>query len=133
MAEERGSSSAWGVPLPPRPSEGKEPQVQVSGAKAPSAGGEVPAPQVQSVEGGRRQSPPLPPQAPTSSPALRVLESARLILTVVLGVFLVLTATSAMRSYQKYNSLPETYSDGYGMVAVCNYNLKSQTEDATVD
>ncbi|MEE1215864.1 MAG: hypothetical protein U0L04_12890, partial [Bacteroidaceae bacterium] len=33
-----------------------------------------------------------------------------------------------MRSYQKYSSLPETYSDGYGMVAVCNYNLKFQTE-----
>lgn len=128
----------WGVPLPPRPEEGGV--STTSADRAPRAGGEAPAPQVQAVRAGRRQAPPLPPQAPTSmpgpsqaprpkhGPALRVLEAARLILTVVLGVFLVLTATSAMRSYQKYNSLPETYSDGYGMVAVCNYNLKFQTE-----
>lgn len=138
VAEERGSSSAWGVPLPPRPEE--DGVSTTSADRAPRAGGEAPAPQVQEVRAGRRQVPPLPPQAPTSmpgpsqahslkqGPALRVLEAVRLILTVVLGVFLVLTATAAMRSYQKYSSLPETYSDGYGMVAVCNYNLKFQTE-----
>ena len=138
VAEERGSSSAWGVPLPPRPEE--DGVSTTSADRAPRAGGEAPAPQVQAVRAGRRQVPPLQPQAPPpmprpsqspvpkQGPALRVLEAARLILTVVLGVFLVLTATAAMRSYQKYNSLPETYSDGYGMVAVCNYNLKSQTE-----
>lgn len=138
VAEERGSSSAWGVPLPPRPEEDGVSTTSVD--KGPRAGGEAPASQVQAVKGCGWQVPPLPPQAPTSmpgpsqapspkqGPALRVLEAVRLILTVVLGVFLVLTATAAMRSYQKYSSLPDTYSDGYGMVAVCNYNLKSQTE-----
>ena len=131
VAEERGSSSAWGVPLPPRPEE--DGVSTTSADRAPRAGGEAPAPQVQAVRAGRRQVPPpmpRPSQAPRpkQGPALRVLEAARLVLTAVLGVFLVLTATAAMRSYQKYSSLPETYSDGYGMVAVCNYNLKFQTE-----
>lgn len=135
VAEERGSSSAWGVPLPPRPEEGRVAAASQGKAAQASAGG---APQGQGfssqaskVEAAQVPTPmPRPSQAPRpkQGPALRVLEAVRLILTVVLGVFLVLTATAAMRSYQKYNSLPETYSDGYGMVAVCNYNLKFQTE-----
>ena len=135
VAEERGSSSAWGVPLPPRPEEGRVAAASQGKAAQASAGG---APQGQgfSSQASKVEAAQAPTSMPGPSqahslkqgPALRVLEAVRLILTVVLGVFLVLTATAAMRSYQKYNSLPETYSDGYGMVAVCNYNLKFQTE-----
>ena len=135
MAEERGSSSAWGVPLPPRPEEGRVAAASQGKAAQASAGG---APQGQgfSSQASKVEAAQAPTSMPGPSqahslkqgPALRVLEAVRLILTVVLGVFLVLTATAAMRSYQKYSSLPETYSDGYGMVAVCNYNLKFQTE-----
>ena len=135
VAEERGSSSAWGVPLPPRPEEGRVAAASQGKAAQASAGG---APQGQgfSSQASKVEAAQAPTSMPGPSqahslkqgPALRVLEAVRLILTVVLGVFLVLTATAAMRSYQKYSSLPETYSDGYGMVAVCNYNLKFQTE-----
>lgn len=121
MVSVKEGDEAWGVPLPPRPEEGGVAEAtQGKERLAPAAPlpPEVP--------------PPAPEQRPSPSPkgdtALRVFSALRLILTVVLGVFLVLTATAAMRSYQKYSSLPETYSDGYGMVAVCNYNLKFQTE-----
>lgn len=144
MVRASEGGEAWGVPLPPRPEEGGVSGAsQVKETSTPtnaSTFGVSTAPRKQVSEAGVAPSTPLPPEVPPSAPSQRpspppkgntsprVLEAARLLLTVVLGVFLVLTATAAMRSYQEYSSLPETYSDDYGMVAVCNYNLKSQTE-----